>query len=701
MLRRSASGKNSQPNTVTRLVRVLIVGALLMFGLAATSLTATARAEAPMRRPAQVNDPADALSTSDRDRVQQAAETLFSDHGVQLWVVYVKTFNGMSSEQWGSQTVQMSDLGEHDVLLAVATDDRAYRFDAPDSVDGLDRSTLDSIAQDNIVPALKRSDWAGAAVGAANGLGSALTPSHAGAITAGVVGGVVVVGGGGAYLYSRRRRKQKFESQLETVRGQELTGDELLSQPIEVLEPWSREVLTDTDNAIRTSEEELRLAVDEFGPAQTAPFTQALDAAKRGLATSFSLRQRLDDDIPETPDEQRSMLVQIITTCTDVDAALDEQVSAFDEMRNLLINADSRFEQITQQLVALRARLEGAATRLTSLTQKYGAPTLSSIEHNVDLAAQEIGFAESSADQGRAAIARPVGEQGAAVAAIRSAEGAIAQADKLLDAIDNADANITAAHTQLPALIAEVEGELQEAAGLSLDGGSALATAVASATTALARAKSEAAGTPGSEGDDDGASREHGDLLGAFTALVDADADLDRALDAARDTSAQRQRRTEVLTAALTNAQAKVTAASDFVATRRGAIGSTARTRLAEAQRLLETANTTAQSDPTGATDAARRAGSLADQALMAAQGDVVSWQQSQQPRSGGGSAAGAVLGGILVDSFLRGSMRGGGYGGGFGGGFGGGGYTSGGGRSPGSFGGSSSSGRIGVGGRF
>ncbi|MGV9481955.1 TPM domain-containing protein, partial [Gordonia aichiensis] len=134
-----------------------------------------------------------------------------------------------------------------------------------------------------------------------------------------------------------------------------------------------------------------------------------------------------------------------------------------------------------------------------------------------------------------------------------------------------------------------------------------------------------------------------------------------------------------------------------FISTRRGAVGSTARTRLSEAQRLLQSANATAQSDPTAAIDSARRAGSLADQALMAAQGDVVSWQQSQQPRSGSGSAAGAVLGGILVDSFLRGSMRGGGFGGGFGGG----GYTSGGGRSPGSFGGSSSSGRIGVGGRF
>ena len=107
-----------------------------------------------------------------------------------------------------------------------------------------------------------------------------------------------------------------------------------------------------------------------------------------------------------------------------------------------------------------------------------------------------------------------------------------------------------------------------------------------------------------------------------------------------------------------------------------------------------------AATDPVAAISTARQAGALADRALMAAQGDVVNWQQSQQPRAGG-STAGAVLGGILVDSFLRGTVsggrgyRGGGHSGGFGGGF------SSGGRSPGSFGGSGSSGRIGTGGRF
>ncbi|MFW0783777.1 TPM domain-containing protein [Gordonia sp. CPCC 206044] len=654
-------------------VGFLVLSAAGVFG------TGAAHAEPPSRLPTQVVDSANVLTEAQRSELQSSIDQLYTDHEIQLWVTYVRTFDGMSAEQWAQRTVAESDLGDRDVLLAVATDDRGYYFSSPDTIDGLDQDTLGDIGRSDIVPHLKDGDWAGAADAAIGGINDAMAPSNTGLITAATVGGVVVVGGAGAVVYSRRRKKQRVEASLEAMREQELTGDQLAAQPLDVLDPWSREVLTDTDNAIRTSEEELQLAIGEFGEAETAPFSDALAEAKKGLAESFTLRQRLDDSIPETPDEQRSMLVQIITTCTDVDDALDAQVESFDAMRNLLINADSRLTELTQKLVALRARIESAQGKLDGLVAKHGEATLASIVHNVLLAVEEVDFAERSADQGRAAASAPAGEQGPAVAAIRSAEGAIDQANKLLDAIDNADRNITAAHAQMPALIEEVDGELAEAAALSTDGGPALATAVATATAAITAARSEFENDP----------------LGTFTALVDADAELDDALDSARSAAADRKRRAELVNSAITSAQAKVSAASDFIATRRGAVQSIARTRLAESQRLLQEATDSAGSDPATAADAARRAGTLADQALMAAQGDVVQWQQqNQRPQSSGGSIGGAVLGGILVDSFLRGTLGGGGRG------WGGGGYSSGG-RSPGSFGGSGSSGRIGVGGRF
>ncbi len=662
--------------------RILLVGLLGAMALLFSTLLGAgpSSAEAPVNMATHVVDSADALTPAQEAEVTERIDRLYRDQGIQLWVVYVRDFNGLDPAQWGNRTATSSGLGSKDVLLSVATDYQSYDLFPidPDAV-GLDQSDVDTIANDHVLPALKSRDWAGAAIAAADGIDAVKEPSYTGIIIAGAVGGAAVIGGGGALVYRRRRKRRQIEDDLSHLRENELTVDQLAAQPLDVLHPWSREVLTDTDNAIQTSAEELRLAVSEFGEAQCAPFTQALDKARRGLADSFALRQRLDDNVPETADEQRSMLVQIITTCTDVDNDLDAQVTAFDEMRNLLINADTRFDEITRQLVALRARLEPAASKLDALIAKHGRQTLASVLHNVDLAGEQIAFAEASADQGRAAITAPAGQQGPAVADIRSAEGSIEQASRLLDAIDHADDNIAAAHSRMPALIAEVEGELTEAAGLSTDGGPGLATAVAAAQQAVAAARDNFDTDP----------------LGVFTALVDADAELDDALDAARAASAERTRRTEMVTAAIESAQAKVSAADDFISTRRGAVQATARTRLAEAQRLLASAQTSATGDPLAAADAARRAGALADQALMAAQGDVVGWQQTQQPRSDGASAAGAVLGGILVDSFLRGTMAGRGHGGGFGGGFGSGG------RSPGSFGGSGSSGRIGVGGRF
>lgn len=290
-----------------------------------------------------------------------------------------------------------------------------------------------------------------------------------------------VVAGGGAYLYTRRRREQEAKAQLESLReaSDELTVDQLATQSIETLDDWSKEVLTDTDNAVRTSAEELRLAVDEFGEQDTAPFRTAVRAAKKGVAESFVLRQRLDDAIEESAEQRRSMLIQIITTCHDVDGALDEQVRAFDELRNLLLGAPDRLDDLTRSIVDLATRAETAEATLALLIAKHGEDRVQAVAHNVELAEKQISFAQENVHDGREATQRPAGRQGAAVAAIRAAEGAVAQAGKLLDAIANADTSIAQAATRLPALIEEVTAELAEAA--TLDSTPSLAEAAGAA----------------------------------------------------------------------------------------------------------------------------------------------------------------------------------------------------------------------------
>lgn len=145
----------------------------------------TATAEAPTRLPTYVVDSADAITAAERTDLEAAVDSLYNAHGVQMWIVYVRDFGGLTSEQWADQTALASELGDHDALLAVATEDRAYRLFAPDSIGGLDQSTLDEVANDDVVPQLREANWAGAGFAAVNGLSDALDPSYTGSSSPG------------------------------------------------------------------------------------------------------------------------------------------------------------------------------------------------------------------------------------------------------------------------------------------------------------------------------------------------------------------------------------------------------------------------------------------------------------------------------------------------------------------------------------
>jgi hypothetical protein len=175
----------------------------------------------------------------------------------------------------------------------------------------------------------------------------------------------------------------------------------------------------------------------------------------------------------------------------------------------------------------------------------------------------------------------------------------------------------------------------------------------------------------------------------------------------ARDAQTQIRRAAAALDQAVLTARSTIAAAGDFIATRRGAVGPEARTRLAEAERHLDVAVDQGRDDPVGALREAHQAVTLAQQALDRAQDDVTRWSGGGYgggyggPGGFGGGGYGGGYGGgrggvDLGSLVLGGILLGGGRGGGFGGGSGGfgGGRRSGGG----SFGGS---GRRTGGGRF
>ncbi|MGQ4619911.1 TPM domain-containing protein [Nocardia sp. R7R-8] len=650
-----------------RFVRLLAISVLL----AALALLGapTIAAEPPLRMNTYVENPAGALDQGQLDRVRSAVDQLYADRQLRLWVVYVRGFDGLDPRAWARRTASISGFGERDLLLAVATEDRAYWLEG--EVPGeVSDSELDDMLIGKVEPALRDGRWADAGVATADGLDAAMRGGGVSVRALLVIGLLVVLVAGGLVWYARKRRRERSEAELAAARQLDPENTTALSAlPLEALQARSRETLVEIDNAIRTSGEELELATGEFGATATTVFRTALDNAKAAAADAFAIRQRLDDAIPETPDEQRSLLVELISTVGRADRELDAQVAEFDAMRDLLLDASVRLDALTRDVVDVTARIPDSEAQLGRLAATHPASVLAPIADNVRMARERLAFAEQNVDAGRSALTEPVGEQGGAVAAIRSAEAAIGQARALLDAVDNASSAIQQARDGLPGVLDELRRDLAAAAELADYGGPELAAARSAAQSALEQAS---------------AMRDT-DPLSAFHSAVTADADLDRAVVEATGRKLAAEDLQRRVDRALTDARARIGSATDYIGTRRGGIDAEARTRLSEAQRHLDEAQRSSASDPVDALRHAQAAADLAGRALQAAQASVQAWETRQAPS--GSAQTGAVLGGILLEGLLRGAASGARH--------------SGGGWSPGSYGGSSGSRRIGRGGRF
>ncbi|WP_067848752.1 TPM domain-containing protein, partial [Nocardia lijiangensis] len=534
----------SQPKRRARW-SALVAGLLLL----ATALIGapTAAAEPPSRMDTYVVDSAGALDGGQRDRVQAAVDRLYDDRQIRLWIGYVRDFGGLDAQTWAERTAAASGFGTRDLLLAVATGSRDYWFYG-DLPDGVSDGELEDLLTRRVEPALRDSDWAAAGIATADGLNSAMSAGGVSLRTLLVLAVVVAAVVGALLLYTRKRRRDRQKAELDAARRTD-PGDTaaLAALPLEALHARSREVLVEIDNAVRTSGEELELAVGEFGATATTPFTTALNNAKTAAAKAFALRQQLDDDIPETADEQRRLLIELIGTVGRADRELDGRVAEFDDMRDLLIDAPSRLDALTRDLVDLTGRVPASEAELARLTAAHPAGALASIRDNTAMARERIAFAEQNVDAGREAMALPVGRQGGVVGAIRAAEGAIGQARTLLNAVDNAAVDIQQARDGLPAVLDELRKDVAAATELAAFGGPALATATASARQALDKASATA--------DDD--------PLDAFHGAVAADGDLDRAVAAATDRKLAAEDLRRRLDQALTDANARVRAAVD------------------------------------------------------------------------------------------------------------------------------------------
>src|SRR5690606_17489721 len=331
----------------------------------------------------------------------------------------------------------------------------------------------------------------------------------------------------------------------------------------------------------------------------------ALEEAKQQSRQAFNVRQRLDDDIPETEQQQRQMYADIIQLTDEVDRTLSAQAEHFAKLRDIQARAPQALDEMDQRAREVERQIESARAQLANLATRYPASALASVRDNPEQAKDLLRGAHDAVEKGREKVAD--GDRQTAVTHVHIAEEAIAQADALLKEVHGAGDMLADAGRRLDAAIASITADVRDAKRLAPE----------DLEINARRKEAEAAIAQGHE------ARTGGDPLAALQRLEAAESAIDEALADARGEEEHRRKAAQQVGDRLDRLDASLRRVSTYISTHRGSVGHEARTRSSEAQRLADEARTVAQSDPAaamrGVTQAERR---LAD-AQNLAQRDV------------------------------------------------------------------------------
>jgi uncharacterized membrane protein YgcG len=663
---------------------------LVLAAVLALALAPVAMAQDAPRLQGRLTDAAGVFDASSRTDAEDAINRLSSDANIDLYALFVSTTDGTTITDFADEVAASNSLGGNDALLVVAMDDRTDGiWIGPLLVDEVSVNEQDSILADRVEPQLRAGDYAAAVSGAAQGLADAIAttapggqepppaqeppgqPQPAGGASwIWIALGLVVLGLGVWLVWGwfRGWRGEHLEAEERDRRTGQLARE-------------ANALLIQTDEELRHDQQELGFAEAQFGAEEAKPFREAIEQARSELQAAFKVRQQLDDEVPEDPPTREKMLNEIIARCRKAQELVGVQTEHFRQLRDLERRAPEVLADLRTSVASLQERRTAAANEVEKI-RRTSAGSLGSIAGNVEEAGKRLTLADQLIAAGEKTAAT---DRTATVRAVRGAQDATAQADQLLDAVEQLSGAVDEAAANLEREIAAAEPDVI-AARRALDDSHdrAQAANVAEAEAKLASARQAAAG-------------DSPNLVLAYRMAREANSAADAALAAIREGAEKRQKAVASAQAGIQAAEISVQQASDFISSRRASIGRTPRTRLAEAQRRLDEARGQLDEDPASATNLARQAARLADDAYRLAAdefdrsglgGDVVINGRPYGRRGSGwgddfsGALIGSIIGSILSGGGRRGGPfgGGGGFGGGGFGGFGGGGFGGGGG---------------------
>ncbi len=422
--------------------------------------------------------------------------------------------------------------------------------------------------------------------------------------------------------------------------------------------------LVAADERMRTTSDELAFAEAELGTGPTKELREALAAVTQHMGEAFHLNQLNHDEIPDTPDELRTRHARIVQLCEWAEALLDDRTAALAEPIARARRAPEIIAGVRRDAALLRARVPHTRETIARLAARYSADALRQVEANPSEAEQLLGFAEHSA--GVAERRREAGQREQANLALEAATEATRRAETLIDAVENFEIEALRAESTLSAIIDDSRGDLLAARSAPQT------PAVVEATEALWAALGALPGAGVNT-----------DPFTHLTRLREANDALDAAIAIARERAARPLPTPEQVRHAIDDADRQLAVARDVIAGHRGWIGSDARTRIAEAERLrvdlghvigsaaATGAASVAEDDRENALLIARRVAYLASESLQLAQRDIDAsrpaqpqgWNAGGYPgpgwsggqRGGGNNLVGGILGGLVIGSILDG----------------------------------------------
>lgn len=600
--------------------------------------------------------PTDLLTDSDgvvadQGAAEDALYQLADETGHEVYVIFVPDFGNLGPSEWASQSSN-SVLDQDDALIAIATDTTEVGYWAldPDVANDVEAAIITAR------PDLREGDWNAAITTITDELSA---ESSSGGTGIGVALGIVVVAILALIGFSmfRKSRNRKAKEQRE-------------AESLEALSKRAATALIEADDGVRESAAELEFARAEFGVQATVKFDEALTKAREEVSQAFEFRKLLDDNIPDTPQEQHRYYTGILEHTAKARQYIGEQEEEFARLRNMNARVHDVLAELEVRISEIGPQISSAQAQIDNLAYKFPPAALQTIKGYPGQITSLLGAAREAVTKGKAQVEQNQRSEASVFA--RIAEDHVQQASKLLTEVNEADQTLNRAKQDLQTAIASLSSDVADAKRLGGEDPIIHARKV-NAEQALAYATNSQT-----------------DPIKALRDLEEAETLIDAALAGVREEEENQRRLASGVDRARASAELAVRSADSFINANRQFVGSAARTSLSTAMSNISRAEKSR--DFQQQLSLYRAAETSARQAETQARNDFNSGpdyhggyrRHHHDERGFDGMIPGLIIGSILSGGF-GGGNRGGGFssgsfgGGGFGG-FGGGGGGGGGG---------------------